>query len=207
VVSSTAVTFTNARRAAAREGSPKVLAAGSVLATAISYVRVIALVAVLSPSLLRQVTAPLAVAAVVALGFSVVCRGSSRERGDPLEFRNPFAFWPVIGMALLMGLMILFGRWIYAELGAVGAISGAATMGLFDVDAMVVSMARLDSGTVSAGTAALAILEGVASNTNTKVAIGTVLGRGAFAARVALASAACIVAGGLAFVLVMRLTG
>ena len=44
LVSSTAVTVTNARRAAAGEGAPRLLAAGVSVATAISFVRVIAIV-------------------------------------------------------------------------------------------------------------------------------------------------------------------
>jgi uncharacterized membrane protein (DUF4010 family) len=50
LVSSTAVTATNARRAAAGEGSPRLLAAGVALAAAISFARVIAIVAALNPA-------------------------------------------------------------------------------------------------------------------------------------------------------------
>ena len=67
LVSSTAVTLANARRAAAGEGSPQLLAAGVSLATAVSFVRVLAIVAVLRPSLL--------VAARAA-----ACRGDDRGR-------------------------------------------------------------------------------------------------------------------------------
>jgi uncharacterized membrane protein (DUF4010 family) len=49
LVSSTAVTFLNARRAAAGEGSARLLAAGVALATAVSFVRVAAIIAVLKP--------------------------------------------------------------------------------------------------------------------------------------------------------------
>ena len=52
LVSSTAVTLANARRAGTGEGLPRLLAAGVALATAVSFVRVLAIVAVLQPSLL-----------------------------------------------------------------------------------------------------------------------------------------------------------
>jgi uncharacterized membrane protein (DUF4010 family) len=55
LVSSTAVAATNARRAAAGEGSPTLLAAGVALATAISFLRVVVIVAALQPTLLRLV--------------------------------------------------------------------------------------------------------------------------------------------------------
>jgi uncharacterized membrane protein (DUF4010 family) len=57
LVSSTAVTLANARHAAAGEGSPRILAAGVALATAVSYIRVMAIIAALKPSLLA-LTAP-----------------------------------------------------------------------------------------------------------------------------------------------------
>ena len=69
LVSSTAVTVANARRAAAGEGSPRLLAAGVALATAVSFLRVVAIVAVLKPSLLVLLAPPLVAATVVAAGL------------------------------------------------------------------------------------------------------------------------------------------
>jgi uncharacterized membrane protein (DUF4010 family) len=54
LVSSTAVTVANARRAAQGEGTPHLLAAGVSLATAISFMRVIAIAAALQPELLTN---------------------------------------------------------------------------------------------------------------------------------------------------------
>jgi len=207
LVSSTAVTVANARRAGAQEGSPQALAAGAVLATAISYIRVVALVLALRPSMGPLVAPPLVAGALVALSMAIVGSRSDRKTSALMKFRNPFAFWPVIGLALLIGLMILLGRWIYAEFGSAGAITGAAAMGLFDVDAMVVSMVRLGAQPQESSLIAFAILAGVASNTVSKAVIGAVLGRAQFAARVALASAACIVAGWLAMWVTLGIVG
>ena len=52
LVSSTAVTIANSRRAAAHEGSPHLLAAGVAIASAVMYVRVVVIVGALKPSLL-----------------------------------------------------------------------------------------------------------------------------------------------------------
>jgi uncharacterized membrane protein (DUF4010 family) len=71
LVSSTAVTATNARRAAAGEGSPRLLAAGVALATAISFARVVAIVAALNPALLVLTAPPLVAAGLVATAFAV----------------------------------------------------------------------------------------------------------------------------------------
>jgi len=84
-------------------------------------------------------------------------------------------------MALLMGVLIVVGRTIYEQFGAVGAVAGAALMGLLDVDAMTVSVTQLVPASLRIDTGTDAILVGVAANTLTKVAIGTVVGRGQFA--------------------------
>src|SRR5262249_30193253 len=68
VASPTAVTITNARRAGAREGSPRLLAAGVAIASAVMFLRVIGIVAALKPDLLVLVAPALIAAAVTAWG-------------------------------------------------------------------------------------------------------------------------------------------
>ena len=191
LVSSTAVTFANARRAAAGEGSPQLLAAGVSLAMAVSFVRVLAIVAVLRPSLLVLLGPPLAAATIVAVGlavFWVYWRQDEDSKQTAVTFRNPFGFWSVIGLALSMGVIILIGRFLDQYFGSAGAVIGAAALGLFDVDAVTVSMARLVPQPLSVRVGAFAILAAVASNTLSKLIIGAGLGRGRFALDIALMS-------------------
>jgi uncharacterized membrane protein (DUF4010 family) len=198
LVSSTAVAFANARRAAAGEGSPRMLAAGTALATAVSFVRVTAVVGALQPALLRYVTPALLVAVVISAGFALAAVFMPREREGrqtTVNFRNPFGFWSVVGLALSMGLLILLGRLINEKFGAAGAIVGAAGMGLFDVDAMTVSMTRLGPDSLHLRTATFAILAGVASNTISKAAISAVIGRGWFAIEIGAVALGCGLAG------------
>lgn len=198
LVSSTAVALANARRAAAGEGSPRILAAGTALATAVSFVRVTAVVGALKPALLPYVTPALLVGTVITAGFALaaVFTPRGREGGQtPVNFRNPFGFWSVLGLALSMGLLILVGRLVNQQFGAAGAIAGAAAMGLFDVDAMTVSMTRLVPESLSLRTATFAILAGVASNTLSKVAISAAIGRGWFALEIGAVSLVCVLAG------------
>ena len=72
LASSTAVTVANARHAAAGEGSPRLLAAGVAVASAIMFLRVAAIVAVLKPSLLVLVAPTLLAATLVAAGFAII---------------------------------------------------------------------------------------------------------------------------------------
>jgi uncharacterized membrane protein (DUF4010 family) len=199
IVSSTAVAVSHARRAAAGESSAPLLAAATALAMAVSFARVIAITTVLQPMLAVSVAVPLLAAAAVAVAFALL----QARRHKPVEtsqgavFRNPFGFWMVIGMAAIMGILIVAGRLISERFGDSGAMAAAATMGLFDVDAMTVSMARLAPNSLTLHTAALAILVGVTSNTFVKVLIAASLGRGRFALHVAAICLACTIAGGL----------
>jgi uncharacterized membrane protein (DUF4010 family) len=201
LVSSTAVTVTNARRAAAREGSPRLLAAGVAVATMVSFVRVLAIVAVLQPQLLLFTAPALCAAAGAALVYVVVMAFRQRsvaEQQQATEFRNPFGFWSVIGLALFLAAIILLGRVLGQTLGAAGAIAGAIVAGLSDVDAVTVSIARLTPATIGPEHAAYAVLGAVASNTIGKIGIGAVIDRGWFAVEIGIMAAVCLAAAGLA---------
>ena len=89
LASSTAVTVANARHAAAGEGSPRLLAAGVAVASAIMFLRVAAIVAVLKPGLLVLVAPTLLAATLVAAGFAIIYpfrrrreRSTQRDRSD-----------------------------------------------------------------------------------------------------------------------------
>jgi uncharacterized membrane protein (DUF4010 family) len=208
LVSSTAVTLANARRAGTGEGVPRLLAAGIAVATAISLLRVGAIVAFLQPSLLALIAPPLVAAAAVGVGIAIV---QLRWRADPdggqskTDFRNPFSFRSVVVLALSMGVIILNGRMLNETFGSAGVILGAATLGLFDVDAVTVSMARLVPQSMAAENAAYAILAAVVSNTLSKVVIGAVIGRGRFALDIAIMAAACMVTGAAALWITLQL--
>jgi uncharacterized membrane protein (DUF4010 family) len=201
LASSTAVTVANARHAAAGEGSPRLLAAGVAVASAIMFLRVAAIVAALKPGLLVLIAPTLLVATLVAAGFAiwwVYWPRTDTPGHQSVNFRNPFDFWSVVGFALFLGLIIVLGRAVGETFGGAGAVAGAIFVGLADIDAITVSMARLTPGTLMASDAALAILAAVASNTVSKIAIGAAIGRGPFAAEIAAMALACLLVGAVA---------
>jgi uncharacterized membrane protein (DUF4010 family) len=208
LVSSTAVTVTNARRAAAHEGSPELLAAGVSIATAVSFLRVFTLTALLQPKLLIVIGPTLIGAAAAAVGISSFWRNPGAHELKVTKFRNPFGFWSVTGLAMFLGTIIVLGRAVGERFGAEGAIVGAIVVGLVDVDAATISMARLPSHMLSSDGAAYAILAAVASDTVSKVAIGAVIGRGRFAAEIGMMAVLCLtVAGAILGLTVVLLAG
>ena len=134
IASSTAVTFSNARRAAAGEAPPQLLAAGVALASAVMFLRVAAIIAVLNPGLL-VLAGPALGAASVLLELAVAAAGwraLGREHPD-VQFSNPFGFWAVVGFAVALAAIIVLGRVIGERFGGTGAIIGAVVVGLADV--------------------------------------------------------------------------
>jgi uncharacterized membrane protein (DUF4010 family) len=201
VASSTAVTIANARRAAAREGSPRLLAAGVAVASAVMFLRVVGIVAALKAELLVLVAPALIAAALTAVGFAVAWmtwQKADRDAYRSVKFRNPFDLLSVVGFAVFLGGIIVLGRALGEAFGATGAVAGAIVVGLVDVDAVTVSMARLTPDTLSRAHAVLAILAAVASDTVSKIAIGAAIGRGWFAADLAVLAAGCLAVGGVA---------
>src|SRR5215472_5605205 len=201
VASSTAVTIANARRAATREGPPRLLAAGVAVASAVMFLRVVGIVAVLKPELLVLVAPALIAAALTAVGFAVawtIWQKASRDEYRSVKFRNPFDLLSVVGFAVFLGVIIVLGRAVGEAFGATGAVAGAIFVGLVDVDAVTVSMLRLTPDTLSRTQAVLAILAAVASDTVSKIAIGAGIGRGWFAADLAVLASGCLAIGGAA---------
>ncbi|MCZ7657312.1 MAG: DUF4010 domain-containing protein [Xanthobacteraceae bacterium] len=203
LVSSTAVTVTNARRAAQGEGAARVLAGGAVLATAVSLVRTLAIVAALNPVLLTVTAAPLLAAAatsvVAAVALSYLA-GADDGAEQKTELRNPFELSSVLSFALLLGGGGGVGGGVGSErYGAAGVLVTALVTGLADVDAITVSIAQLAPQPLGAEAAGLAILAAVASNTVAKLAIGVATGGVAFAVAVAAGTFAAFLAAGAGF--------
>lgn len=208
LVSSTAVTLANARHAAQSKGPPNILVAGVALAAAISFVRVISVAAALKPDILWHAGPALVAATLAAVGVAglLAFRGQ-RGKETQIVLRNPFQFWPVVGFAAFLAAIVLLGQFINQWFGATGAFVGAAALGLADVDAVTVSLARLVPGSLGAREAALGILAAVATNTLSKLVIGAGIGGAAFARQVGLLAFACYAAAGIILWLTLAALG
>lgn len=200
LVSSTAVTLTSARRAAAGEGAPHLLVAGVAVASAVSFVRVIVIVGALKPELVAYLAPALSAAALTAAVYALATvqwrsGGDAGRRVKPVEFVNPFSFWPVVGFAVMLAIVMVLAKLIGDAFGAQGALLGAIGLGLADVDSVTISVAQLVPEPLSAQGASLAILAAVASNMVAKLAVGSALGRGHFAMELMIVTVACWAAG------------
>ncbi|MGD9906278.1 MAG: MgtC/SapB family protein [Vicinamibacterales bacterium] len=196
LVSSTNVTLTFARNS--RDGrDAAALAAGVVAANAVLFPRVLLATVVLNPSL-AIVLAPRLSPAIVVAALAVLwaLRAPGGGEGTTVTTDNPLKVAAALQMAALFQI-VLYGVHAAREaFGALGVLASGAVLGLTDVDALTVTMAR---GAVMPDLAARAIVVGVLSNTVLKLALALGLGGAAFraAAGGALAVLALAVGAGL----------
>jgi uncharacterized membrane protein (DUF4010 family) len=177
LVSSTNVTFTFARTSRDESSTDRALAFGAIGANAMLYPRVLVAVAVLNLPLLPSVARYLALPGLVAV--TAVVAGMRRSRADeaPVSgMANPLQLTAALQMALVFQVMLMVVHFAGHAWGSAGVYGSAAVLGLTDVDALTVSMARGVAYAASLHTAAVAIAIGVLANTVLKLALALLFG-------------------------------
>jgi len=170
MVSSTNVTFTFARTSRIDLATDRALAFGAVAANAVLYPRVLAVTAILNSAvvgpLLPYLLPPAVVAALIA---AIGAHRTAAAAAPEMSQQNPLQLAAALQMAILFQvvLMVVFAaRQLW---GASGIFTSAAVLGLTDVDALTLSMARDVAQTISPAVAATAIAIGVLTNTALKL--------------------------------------
>jgi uncharacterized membrane protein (DUF4010 family) len=177
LISSTNVTFTFARLSRNHAAIERALAFGAVGANAMLYPRVLVATAVLNSSLvaplLPYLVVPAFAAATVALwGIRV----SAAIRTKEPETENPLQLRAALQMALLFQIVLIVVHIAASTWGQSGVLGSAVALGVTDVDALTVSMARGVAKTQSLEVAALAIALGILANTVLKLGLALVFG-------------------------------
>ncbi|MBV8638737.1 MAG: DUF4010 domain-containing protein [Candidatus Eremiobacteraeota bacterium] len=185
--SSTATTVVFARSARAG-GYGRELVSGTIIATAVMYVRLLVITVIFNIPLARALAAPLLILAVIAAGIAVllwrIVPPSASKRDLP---SNPLAIGTAVLFAVLMIFFSQLSTWAAAHLGTAGLLELAALVGFTDVDPFVLGIAQSHALAVSA--AAAAVL--VASSSNDVL-------KGAWAVAISRRRESAIVVGGLA---------
>jgi len=181
LASSTSVTFTFARTSHSDETASRALGYGAVAANAMLYPRVLLATAVLNLTLLPHVMTYLAFPALLA--FAITWFGAKQSPADDVDERpvtNPLQLSAALQMAAIFQVVLML-VWFASHYGGNrGIISMASVLGLTDVDALTISMARRVASDISLETAALAIAVGVLSNTVLKLTVALFFGSAGF---------------------------
>jgi uncharacterized membrane protein (DUF4010 family) len=195
LVSSTSVTFTFARLSRSEPALSRALAIGAVGACTTLFPRVLIATLVLNPDVARWV-APLTAAAFVlgAVVFVSYLRHSSAEANEVGNPKNPLQVGPALQMAVTFQLVLLAVQFMKRWFGDTGLLVSGAVLGLTDVDALTLSMARGASTGIDPLLAARAIIVGILTNCGLKAALSLGLGTKPFRRFTATVLAGMIVA-------------
>jgi uncharacterized membrane protein (DUF4010 family) len=205
LVSSTAVTVTNARKAAAG-GEAKPLAGGAVAAGAVSYLRTAALTSAIAPPLALQTSAPLIAGALVMIGAAFLLLRHATSSEESPAGRNPFDLLSVAKLTLLLVVVAFLAKAASAIFGASGLLIVSALSGLADVDAVTVTVSGLLKQGLALDIAFFAIAAGVIANTFGKMAYAAALGRTRFALWYGVASILAIGAATAVYLVMVSFT-
>jgi uncharacterized membrane protein (DUF4010 family) len=172
--SSTAATVVLARQAKADPTVRRQAQAGITLATAIMYLRILAIVAIFDLELARVLLVPLcalSLAGLVFCGLQYRVFGSSAddqpaqpEPAKPASSRNPLELGAAIIFAVLFVVTSFLSTWATKEFGVTGIYSLAAIVGISDIDPFVLNLAQGGLTGVSLDTLVGAILIAASSN-------------------------------------------
>jgi len=170
--SSTATTVVLARQAKADPALRRRAQAGITLATAIMYLRILAIIAIFNMALARQLALPLGGLAlagflICAVQYRYATPGPEQPQAKAMPApvnRNPLEFGPAVVFAVLFIVTSLVASRATTDFGAAGIYSLAAVVGISDIDPFVLNLAQ--GGAASIPTAALAAAILIAASSN-----------------------------------------
>lgn len=198
LIASTAVTLALSRMARDNAAHTAILASGVLAAGAVMFIRMLMVAGLLNPPLAVSM-APALAAGAAAMGLSAFYfarRDSHMEERDGGEFTltNPFSFIEVLRFGALLSGVTVAAAVVRHFFGDAGLLPLGAIAGLADVDAMTLSIAKLEN---PSALAAHAVLLTAGVNTLVKSVYAWVTG-GAVIGRPVLAGSALAVAAGAA---------
>ena len=168
--SSTATTVVLARTAH-DEGVTPEITAGIVIATAIMYLRMAAIVAIFNAALARAIVVPMLVLALIAgVGAAAFARGGTGVKTPDVVPKNPLRLGTAAIFAVLLIVISVLSKWVQAHAGAHGVLALAAVVGVTDIDPFVLSLAQGGVASIGIATAAVAIVIAASSNNLLKAA-------------------------------------
>ena len=174
--SSTAVTQSLAQRLG-REDRAGAEPAGIALATAVMYVRLLLLIAVLS----TRVLAPLAIitlpALIVAWAAGMWLYRKAHQSDAPSPPGNPIALLPALGFVAFVAIAAVAARWAAGRFGETGIAVLLLIVGSTDVDTAIITLGGLPAVAISPLLAAIAIAGTVIANMAVKIGITLVYAR------------------------------
>ena len=181
LVSSTNVTLSFSRMHSGSAQTQIPLALGVVAASTMLYFRVVGAASLLNPAFGRAIvpfTIPPALVGVLFCAYGLR-RFRSPEKEDETT-PNPLQFRSALQMAALFQIVLFVVDAMNRRWGQAGLLVAGGTLGLTDVDALVISMAKTAGTADQVYTAALATAFGILANNFLKIGVAIVFGQEQF---------------------------
>jgi uncharacterized membrane protein (DUF4010 family) len=199
MVSSTAVTTALAIRLRDGSDNPALLTSGIAVASAVMFVRVMILTALLAPVALPSLAASAGPAALVSLLCAALFFARSRQATavpqDAIAVRNPFDLRAALVLMVLVMVLTAACRWVLNVAGEAGALTALAISGIADVDSAIITLGDLPSGAIEPFSAGVALTIGTMLNSLFKGAVTIGIARWHAARPAAMCLAASVVVG------------
>ena len=196
--SSTAVTQSLAQRLGTAKGEGAE-PAGIALASAVMYLRVIVLVAILANRILIPFVILLIPALVTAWAAGWLLYRRAKRSDAPAPPGNPIALLPAFGFLAFVAIAAVVARWAQGQFGEQGIAILLFLMGSMDVDASIVTAGGLPPQAIGAQLAAIAIGGTIIANMTVKIGVTMAYARGnGRSAALALLASTLVLAGSIA---------
>jgi len=201
LASSTAVTVTMSHRSRQTASIlfPALFAA--TVANSMMFLRIVVEVFVVNQELVMELWIPMVVMMITGLTVTSYFWMKQTPQKIDVRVQDPFTLLPALKFGVFFAVVLLVSKAASVYLGEIGIYATSLFSGLADVDALTLSMATLAGTEVSNRVAVDAIILAAISNTITKTAIAVFFGSQEFKRYLFMTSAAIMVMGVLALLL------
>lgn len=203
--SSTALTLQFSQLSKEQPRISPLLASGILLSCGTMFPRLIVVLTVLNPPLVKLLW-PIILSMMVAMYFMAwrIWREVDIENIEPdNKQKNPLALQSAVFFGLVLAMIMLLSHALSDWFGDAGTLILSALSGITDVDAISLALARQSSQTLSLSTAALGIVIAASVNTLVKMGMVVVLGDKSLARRIAPAMLLSVLTGAAVFILMV----
>jgi uncharacterized membrane protein (DUF4010 family) len=180
LVSSTQVTLAHARASRERSAAGLALACGALAASTMLFARTALAAALLAPALARALLPSLLLPAACGVIATLLALRPTTTEPPANAPANPLQLRAALQMAVLFQVVLMLVGAARAAFGTTGLLVSGALLGLTDVDAVTISMARMIAEGADAGAAGEALAVAILANTLLKLSVAVAVGRGRF---------------------------
>lgn len=174
LVSSTAVTISLSRKAAASEKASQKVAVGIMLASTVMLARALLLVFLFNKALLVELVYAFVATFVASIAVAVYFYFKSKQdsfESVNVEYKNPFEVKEALILGLFFGIVIALVKLSKEFIGDSGIYAVSFISGITDVDAIILSLSEIAGSAIDLQVASYGIAIAVITNNISKLMI------------------------------------